>query len=263
MLETTIGKRKRNVPASWDELSLGQVLAILKALSISKSLKQAKLTILRALLDIPWAAFRNIRTESLAYQLRLTDFVFKQNTLTRQLLPIITVPYLYFFRKKLYGPGDNFKTITVWEFIFAERFFLAFHNKKEEKDLDYLIAVLYRNQVKPYQPDSPDFKGDIREPFNESNIKNRLRGIAQMPALHKQLVLTWYTGCRWKLTKLYPQAFEPPARGEKKKPSPNPWLDMLGDLPADKFGTIQEARLENLHTVLYFLNKMIKDSKEK
>lgn len=266
MLTVQLGKKKIKMASAWDELSRGQVLGLLKAIVKSASRKQAQILALRILLKVRWSHFFRISSESIARQLPLTHWVFNQNTLTRQLLPVLKVPLgkAWPVRKlsllRYYGPGDNFRTLCVWEYIFCERYFLSYHQNKDSSDLDRLMAVLYRAKVSPYAPQSPGFLGDTREQFNENTVLLRLASIEKVDPWLKQLVLTWYTGCRYRLTKTYPFVFEEPVKG--KRASANPWLDMLGQLPAEKFGTINQVRQENLHTVLYFINNLIKDSKK-
>jgi hypothetical protein len=70
-------------------------------------------------------------------------------------------------------------------------------------------------------------------------------------------VLLYYLGCRAGLEKAYHHVFD---GDEGNAKDPNPWLTLIGRLPNEKFGTLDQIGTRPLHTVLLFTNQFIRDA---
>lgn len=91
------------------------------------------------------------------------------------------------FRSKwkfYYGPADNFINVTFGEYIDALRTFMDFSKTGDYSLLCILAAILYRpatyfHWIRRY---SPNYNGDIRQPYNSRNVEERAEGFRAMPA---------------------------------------------------------------------------------
>lgn len=122
---------------------------------------------------------------------------------------LTNVPFAYFKTKckKYYAPANNLYNITLSEFIFCETNFLSFCKSKYFTYLHNLIAILYRKQVKPYLPNSVDYNGDRREPFNDHLFRSNAKKISKMNKIKKLMIYNYYAGCRNALQKEFPLVF--------------------------------------------------------
>lgn len=262
MHQALINNKLYKVPSTWNELTRRQLLRLMRgALTLKPEfLTTYYLLVILGIRGSLFAAFTQVQKLSLAY---LTDFLSEQPTLTDNLLPSFRLPVLKTkCFKKLYGPAANFNNLVMGEFICTETLFLAWHKTKDHKFLDLLVAILYRPKRKGYNPNSPDFKGDVREDFNPNLFEGRAdKWIKHVPAHFKMAVLYYYVGCRAALMEQYPEAFSGSDEATSI-PTAAPLVDMLHDLPNDKFGTIDAAEKALVHTIFYEINKVNKRQKE-
>jgi len=137
------------------------------------------------------------------------NFYFNYN-LTRNLLPVIRISAF----KKLYGPSDTLTNLLFEEFIHTETYLNRFETTRgEPKYLDKLIAVLYRPKARHLNIDSNNFKGDIREPFNDHVTQKIARLVARMKDDYKKAILLFYNGCRRFITSKFPNTFSETSSG--------------------------------------------------
>ena len=256
---------KRQVPGSWNELTGEQYVKIVSLLFTPLTEAVQKYRLLGVLLGMsPVKMFGMFSTVQAAQLLALTNFIFADNTLTRQLLPKFRLKIVSFelnpFRIRigrplwLYGPGDGLKNITYDELIFADGLFLSYFHTGDVESLNKFVAVLYR----PYQ-DGGKEQGDERQPFNRHLIEDRAKEIRRLPLATKLAIYLFYQGCRKALVERYPDIFD----GAESESQPiNTWLEMARHIPNDKFGTIQQIMQLNAGFILMHLNGTIKDAKE-
>jgi len=84
---------------------------------------------------------------------------------TKQLQPIIKVPFLKYFKRKLYGPTDQMGKCTFYELRTAHNHFVEYANHNENSmALSKLIATLYRPKklFLFIRKHLPKYNGDIR-----------------------------------------------------------------------------------------------------
>lgn len=183
---------------------------------------------------------------------QLTDFIFKdpcnltKNKLTRVKTRLGT----------LHGPGDELATLVFQEFIFADTYFTKYASSKDQEDLDWLIAVLYRPAAKQLEPFSENYLGDNRQPFNLAATELMLPIVKSMKQWQKLSIFFFYMGSRNELEKDFPNVFGQPDDSSDGSAVSN-WYNTLSDLPSEKFGTIRQRELYPLKTVLQELEKLI------
>jgi hypothetical protein len=179
--------------------------------------------------------------------------------LFRQLIPEIEVAGHTF-----YGPDDALTNILFKEYIRAETYFAEFLSKKDKASADRLIATLYRQQAKDYNPADVNFSGDRREPINDFLIENRAKVISKLDDVTRQAILMWYEGCKFFLTQKYPYVFEEGETTSKKETASafESFMRLVATL-SNNDATRSEAWLEtNLHMVLMSMDNMRKQQIE-
>lgn len=246
------------VPETWNELSkhqLRDVLAILSSTDLPKM--SVRCHLLKVLLGIKNFFFFALSEYDVACLLYLTTFIFKDCTLTKNNLPFIKTGFLGW--RKLAGPTENFRNMTFNEFMFADTFLGKASRAKDEKTKNFFInkfiACLYRPIDKQAKP------GDVREKFNEHLVDARAKQVSKLSPITKQMIITWYKGCRANLENLNQEVFREDPETKKKKGGN--WGDVLLSLPNEKFGTISAAADELIHTIFRYLNNQLKEGQKK
>jgi len=182
------------------------------------------------------------------------DFLTENSTLTNNLLPIIRVAL-----KKYYGPSNSLFNITFGEYLTAENYFIRYNKTKDIIFLDKLIATLYRPKKKAIKVDE-NYKGDLREEFNDFLIDRRSKTIAKLPFYKKHAIYIFYSGSVNALTERFPLVFE--GGTSKTTPKRNQTL-ILNDRVSKEFGiTPDDARELMLYDVMQRLEDVRADAKE-
>jgi hypothetical protein len=253
MNDVKIGTYSRQLPAKWGELTRRQLLEIVPILFRPLTPEGTQVLLLQ-LLRLPRKLWRQLTDFQVADQLRLVRWLTQPSRLTTQLLPTIGPWY-----RPLVGPGDWLAGVSVWEFSNAEHQLRKWTSSQANDDLDALVAVLYRprrwfNWLRKL---SPAYTGDARQVFNSKTVASRARRVAHVSLVQRQAVLVYYLGCRAELELAYPHLF---SGDEANGKDPNPWLTLIGRLPNDKFGDLEQISQRPLHTVLLFTNQFIRDA---
>lgn len=263
-IELHIGEKRKTytLPAAWNELSREGLLIIAQAIQLQPG--EAKLRILQQLSGIPQKLLLRLSTAQVANLTRLLDWIWLDNTLTRNLLPSLTAE-----KKTLYGPADSLKNMSWQEFIAAEKYFRAYAAQPSEEMLEYLIACLYR----PASPDK-DARIDCREDFSLYTIEIHRQTVRKCLPEEKLSVLFFFIGCYNEMKALYPFVFPQDDEFPEEESDNNSldkkqtnteetgrdWLDFIRTLPNDKFGTISEIEKSYVHSTLYIVDKMMEDA---
>jgi len=189
-----INKRLYTVPTCWNELTRRQLLDVMKIIysPLLFTIEAAYLKLLKTITGMGWYHFFSAPITELEEYLYLVDFLFKENELVKQVIPVY---------KNMYGPADDFNNLIMAEFIFTEDIYLKFCDSKKEDInlLDQLVAILYRPTKKAYDH-KLNKDGDPRMPFNENIcIYNAKKCVRRWPANVKHAILHWYQGCQQKL----------------------------------------------------------------
>jgi hypothetical protein len=259
-------KKTIKIPGDFNELSRMQVISIAGTLHLPVDEFKKKMLILQSLLKADWNVFRHwiyyykLTPESKAMCLPLTEFALKPITLTKNLLPVLGVPFSF---KKLYGPEDHLKNIVFIEFIKAERNYTRFTRTGEIKYLNELVAILYRPKKKNYNPESPDHDGDIREKYNDYNVVSRVDLVSRISLRKRLAILLYYYGCRKFIidSPLYKEIFVKEDKKKVEEMRDNyTWETVLNSI-SENPRHIEEVSYIRLSNVLFSLNLKIKDNK--
>lgn len=172
------------------------------------------------------------------------DFLFKNNTLTKNLIPGF---------RNMFGPSDLFGNVSLIEFSKADIRCKSYENTSDEKYLNELIAVLYRPSkhfwtiLKHFTNDD-----DPRQPYGDKYIKNA-SFIAKWPLDVRNAIYLWYKGCMGGLMERYPHVFaESDNNGEVNG------FGMAGlftALAGEKFGNPDKTAETMLHHILIYLEQ--------
>jgi len=191
---------------------------------------------------------KRLRDQELMIALaELNLFLLDRNCCSKILLPVFD-----FGGKKYYGPADRIDSSTIMEYAYAEYLFWDYIYKQKERSLTELVAVLYRKKGHA-NPGDENYRGDLRCGFNKLNVNGDADELTLLPAEIKKAILIQYIGIRNWIADKYPVLFpvmEGNVQVEEKYPE---WAGVAHNLPAPKFGTIEEAERANVHVVLRFI----------
>ncbi|RYZ62350.1 MAG: hypothetical protein EOO14_02530 [Chitinophagaceae bacterium] len=199
MTTIQLNKKTYSVPTTWNELTAKQVVKVVDLLSRETDVHEGYLRLLKILTGMSWWRFINTKAERFADFFYLVEFLVKENTLTKNLLP----KYRGFV-----GAADDFENLLMCEFAYTEDFFLRWkEDETNETLLNQLVAVLYRKPKRFYN-ERTNKDGDARQPFNEYLSRYHAgAAIGSWPLKTKRAIAVWYDGCRTKMMKDFPNVF--------------------------------------------------------
>lgn len=164
----------------------------------------------------------------------LTEFVKKENTLTDFKLKRFRIWFTNY-----YAPADELKNLTIDEFRFTDAAYITYKNTKNEDYLDVLVAILYRPKRKEYYPKAVEYKGDIRQDFNENLVVQHAKKMSKLSLHKKQLIYLTYEGARNKIINECPHLFS--GDDTKKQGRDFGFSGLILELSGTKFGTFTET----------------------
>lgn len=231
------------LPESWKELTGVQVLAVLRILFHPKHNEHdKKLRLLKLLLDAKWKLIFTFTAEQKIQLYDLFEYCFEKPTFTEQLLPKLSAG-----GHELIGPKKQFRNLTVNEFIYTETAYNAYCSSKNLEKLHALIAILYRPEDTRKDPESPDFDGDMRQPFNNHLIEKRLPMVKRLMPEYQMLIFYWYQACRDQLIKDYWRCFN--GGGNESSGGQKSWNTFLNAMAGGKFGDFEKTKKALVHDV--------------
>lgn len=239
-------------PDQWNDLSSSQLVQVAEILHSGALLIDGKLQLLFALLEVKksgylkWVFSERVTDVQVCELLQLTDFILKENKLTKNIFPSIRIGLT-----RYHGPAEKLKNISFGEFIFADAMFIKYHDTKDEKYLDQLIAVLYRLIHPLYWI---NYDGDKRIRFNKYTIEPRAKRIARIKPGIKQAILLYYDGCRKRIVKENKYVF--PEGNGGKKAGQHEMAKLLLELSGSKFGDLKQTEETRMGTILIHLNHL-------
>lgn len=273
MNKLTLNGTTHQLPSTWEELSNEQIVkcfcVILENQPLSHKVWAWLAILVKAdedaeLIDI----FREeLELRHLAKLKPLTNFInLDDYSITRNPLPVITVPFGEIEKaraSKLHGPAEMLSNISFAEWIRAEQYYDSYINKGDEQSLNSLVATLYRPVSKKINPAAEDFEGDIRETFNDHHLKARAEALETVHFHEKFAVFFFYRTCRSVMikSKRYEYIFKLKETTEEKA-DPDGWIGVLSDLAGDDVTAIKPISETNFHTILYNLNRRLKQHEE-
>lgn len=235
------------VPGSYNELSARQLIAIASLLQTQETEEVVRLKALQILTGYGRWRFCLFDADMKARMLPLTDWVFKENTLTDQLLPQY---------KGFDGPKGEFDNTTLAEFHFTEVAYQQFLTGEEKEEaLNTLVAVMYRKPKFLYDK-KRDKDGDSRLPFNANLLPYNSKKIACWPLSIKLAILMFYDGCRQHLAVSYEKIF----RGGKGGDHKAGMFGIIRGLAGTKYGDFDKVENLNIHTALNDIEEQMEEA---
>lgn len=211
-----LNKRYYEFPTAWDELTAKQLLQVMDVLFLKDyKAEQMLLRLVQVLTGMSNYQFFRCAPEELEEYFYLLVFLLKEDIdFTKNLLPTVNCPQS---TTPFYGPADAGNNLRMAEFSFAEDFFIAWSEVRNEglstqdsklETLNSLVATLYRPLEKGYDTERNE-KGDPREPYNDNLTAYYVKNfVAHWPLNLRLAIATWYGGVRRHIITSNPDVFE-------------------------------------------------------
>lgn len=278
MRKLTINNKIYPVPGSWDEMTSKQFCDVIRASVYSVDIPTFKLVAIFALIGlkvkkqdpiiknkIKLFALKHedksiylLSPDQLVDMLDIISFVFEKDkegneldyiNSKRTLNPIKSLKLKH---KRYYGPEDRLFNLSMEEFITAETHYMNFLNDQNNDHLDCLCASLYRPRNPKVNPKSFEFKGDLREPFNDHSILNNSKLFQRVDLAMRFAIFYWYQGCREFLTFQFPNVFN--STTSKKKDNFG-MMSLVDALAKEDVTKNEQIRKTSLYDVLLRLER--------
>jgi hypothetical protein len=270
------------LPSSWDELTRDNVFTLVRFLNTSQTETSLKLKILIAFLKLKlykkdpildpedkktllYFVYHKgskpflISSQQLTDLLPALDFLFETITEKDKEYKVISsrltknpVPDLKWHGNPWPGPSEKLFNITFEEYIFSETNYINYLKSRDDKDLDKLIATLYRPQDPKYSVTDPFHQGDSRLPFNSHTIDARAKDIEKYPKDPKMAIVLFYQGCKTFLASQFPHVFE---RASDSKPNPLGFLALVDALTDGDVTKTESVRKSLLYDIMVHLEQ--------
>jgi hypothetical protein len=259
------------VPTKWNELTPFQLKLIGRLLYSKKEFeKKFFRQLLATVIFIPkfrfihfWKFFLILREVGFDGIIQYADFIFDENDALTKFPEFYKVG-----RTKLYGPGERLQNISINELSYADAFYFNWINKSDEKDLQRLVACLYRPAGTNNQ------ESDIRKPFNKLLLPKNAELTDRIALSDMYIIALAYQGSRETFKKRYPYVFPKPLKSEEEETiKPNkpikytPFSKLVNAMAMDEvqvFGTISETENANAMQFLELYNEtLLRESKKR
>jgi hypothetical protein len=200
---------------------------------------------------------------------------------TQNLQPWIKVPFLKYFKRKLYGPADAMANCTFYELRTAHDLLVEYANGEGADDmiLSKLIGTLYRPKklFLWIRKHLPKYNGDVRRPINsksnESYLLKRAEKISKLPLAYKFGVFQFFKNVeeylRYGTINIGDSSIELKVLYEKDSDfvSTGPDIGMSGILfniaETGTLGPIDSVDNCNMYDILLLLYKSVKEANDR
>lgn len=252
------------LPSSWEELQPGQFATAIYLfhVTVKADPEWIRLSLLTLLFEKHWPILEGISKED-RYTLltELTRFFYEEEPPLKNFYPSITAK-----KQTLIPAATDLNNISFGEWCFLDTYFGFYLKDQNQKWLDRMIATVYRPRNPEADELSPDFTGDLRQPFNENLIPGRSAEINALDKPMKMAIFQWISIALKRVKEVrqdvFPQTQAP--LDEEGNPLPLPetdpaenatWMDIFNDLIGPKFGNPDQLKQTNAMLVLDYLNK--------
>ena len=257
MNQVQIDDIHRSLPSTWNELTREQLLYVSSLFTSKLPLTEFRVKTLFEFLPVKRNTLKRIAPEDVYALCESLDFLNKEITLTRNLLPVIKTGL-----KKYYGPADAMVYCTFGEFTLACSALDEYQKTGEEKHLDQLVATLYRPQklfwlIRKYFTDNQD----SRAKFMNRTLKKRAGKLARKDHCVKYSVYLFMNGVLNSLPSLYPYVYR---QKDEIDSQDNGWASLIISLADGKTDdkSLETIMNSNLYNVFIGLNKKAKEYHE-
>lgn len=248
---------RRLLPSTWNELTREQLLHVSGLFASKLPLVEFRVKALFEFLSMKRKTLRRIAPEDSYVLCESLDFLNKEVSLTRNLLPVIKSGL-----KKYLGPADAMVYCTFGEFTLACSALDDFQKTAEEKHLDQLVAILYRPQkffwiIRKYFTDNQD----PRAKFMNRTLKKRAGKLGKLDYCLKYSIYLFFNGVLNSLPILYPYVYK--QKGETEDQD-NGWASLIISLADGKTDdkSLETIMNSNLYNVFIGLNKKAREYHE-
>ncbi len=252
-----IDNTRRSLPSTWNELTRKQLLYVSRLFQGKLSLIEFQTRALLEFLSIKRKIFRRIDPEDAFLLCETLDFLTREVTLTRNVLPVIRTGL-----RKYYGPSDAMTNCTFGEFTMASSVLEEYHKSGSEDHFDQLVAILYRPKkvfwfIRKYFTDHQDPR--IR--FMNRSLKKRTTRIAKVDLCMKYSVFLLFNGVLNSLTALYPYVYR---QKDESDSQDSGWASLIISLADGKTDdqSLETIMNSNLYNVFIGLNKKAREYHE-
>ena len=257
MNHVQIDNIRRSLPSTWNELTSRQLLFISRLYQEKLLLVDFRVKALRQFLSIKRKVFRKIDLEDAHFLCETLDFLTKEVTLTRNVIPVISTGL-----SKYYGPVDAMTNCTFGEFTLASSVLDEYHKSGDEAHLDQLVAILYRPKkvfwfIRRHFTDHQD----ARVRFMNRSLMKRTNRMAKVDHCIKYSVLLFFSGILNSLTGLYPYVYRQKDDFDSRE---NGWASLIISLADGKTDdkSLETVMNSNLYNVFIGLNKKAREYQE-
>ena len=255
------------VPSAWDELEPHQFATIIQVLHYQKADKYTASVSLLALLfgAKHYHVLRGLQNDDpeqdyLHSLVPLTNFLVEEKPPIKNFFPSLKIN-----KKICLAPAEDLSNINFGEWCFMYQFYQYYLIDQNEHWMNSLIALLYRPADPSQDPDRADYKGDMREVFNENLIAKRAKDVAAIESKFKLAVLAWFTVAIQAVMERRPEVFPMAAPDQddvpmdenspaepisQVMPSDRTWLTVFRELLGPKWGTADQLKVTNAMFVL-------------
>ncbi len=257
MNQVEIDGKTYSMPSTWNELTRKQILFVSRLFQGQLSMVDFKLRALFDFLSVKSKVIKRIHPEDAYFLCESLDFLFKEVTLTKNLLPVIGTGW-----RKWVGPSDAMMNCTFGEFTMANSLLDAFYKTNEPKYLDEMVAVLYRPRKRFWF---------IRKGFTDNqnprqrlairSLETRCKRMSAVDYSIKYSVFLFFSGVLNSLPVLYPYVYE--RKGDSGRED-NGWASLIISLADGKTDdkSLETVMNSNLYNVMIGLNKKAKEYHE-
>jgi len=252
-----IDNTRRSLPSTWNELTRTQLLYVSRLFNGKLNLVDFRIRTLREFLSVKWKVFKRIDPEDAFVLCETLDFLTKEVTLTRNVIPVIRTGL-----RKYYGPSDAMTNCTIGEFTLASSVLDEYTKSGSEAHLDQLVAILYRPK-KSFWFIRKQFTDhlDPRVRFMNRSLKRRAERLTKVDHCIKYTVFLFFNGVLNSLTGLYPYVYR---QKDDDGSQENGWASLIISLADGKTDdqSLETVMNSNLYNVFIGLNKKAKEYHE-
>jgi len=257
MNQVEIDGKSYFIPSDWNELTKKQLLFVSRLFHGQLSVVDFKLRALFDFLSLKKKVLKRIHPEDAYFLCETLDFLFKEVSLSRNLLPTIGTGWT-----KCIGPSNAMMNCTFGEFTMANSLLDSYSKTREQKYLDEMVAVLYRRKkwfwlIRRAFTDNQD----PRKKFVNRSLKKRCSRIATLDFDVKYCVFLFFSGVLNSLPVLYPYVYEQKGGAGSED---NGWASLIISLADGKTDdkSLETVMNSNLYNVLIGLNQKAKEYHE-
>lgn len=244
------------LPTSWNALNSYQIQKLAQLFNSSATGTLFDYRVFLILLNLRWyqllkyrKALRILRVARLKNLKTSYQWLYNALELTK------FIPKIKTKNKTLFAPANRITNLTIDEFAHADDLFLGWYNKKDIEYLQYLAAVLYRENNQEGK----------RLPFDKNELEARAKALAKTNKNTLLAICLSYQGSRSHLSNQFPLVFPKPKTEEETKtenkpkaPNRSNFGRVVLHLSGGKFGSHNETKNTNLYTFLTEFQEQLK-----